>query len=83
MLTTSYRTMIANAPQNGDIKRNVKATLIILPSSLIAQWMEEIATHAEQRVFPKVMQYQSKLGVSQAILEDCQIVLTSYNEVRS
>lgn len=73
--------MIANPPRDEDKKRKTKATLIVVPSAVILQWMEEIRNHAEASMFPKVMHYKSSSGIDAAVLEDLDIVITSYHEV--
>jgi SNF2 family DNA or RNA helicase len=74
-------TMVGNPPTMEDIKKRQKATLIVLPSSAIKQWMEEIRTHVEERIFPRVMHYKASKEIPIVSIEDCDIVLTSYTEV--
>lgn len=38
-------TMVGNPPSPEDIRKNQKTTLVVLPSSAVNQWMEEVATH--------------------------------------
>jgi SNF2 family DNA or RNA helicase len=40
-------TMVGNPPTSADRERKVKCTLIVLPSSVIKQWMDEIRTHVD------------------------------------
>lgn len=73
--------MVGNLPQEDDLKRKKKATLIVAPSSVVNQWMDEIRVHAESSVFPKVYRYTSQSMVPPEILEDMDIVVTSYTQV--
>ncbi|TGO53614.1 hypothetical protein BCON_0120g00110 [Botryotinia convoluta] len=73
--------MVGNPPTEEDKKRGVMATLIVVPSSVISQWKEEIWNHVHEKVFPKVMQYKASMNVPEAVLKDLDIVVTSYTEV--
>ncbi|ESZ97694.1 hypothetical protein SBOR_1881 [Sclerotinia borealis F-4128] len=74
--------MVGNPPTKEDKQRNVKATLIVVPSSVISQWLEEIEIHVNcKKVFPKVMQYKASMHIPMAVLEDLDIVIASYTEV--
>lgn len=73
--------MVGNPPGAEDRARGVKATLIVVPATVIDQWIDEIKFHAETSTFPKVMHYRSSSKLSIKILEDLDIVVTSYNEV--
>lgn len=46
--------MVGNPPSPDDHKRGLHATLIVVPSSVIGQWMTEIRAHAEETTFPKI-----------------------------
>lgn len=60
-----------------------KATLIVVPSSILNQWLLEIKKHVKDDIFPSICTYKSsKAGAfSQAMIEGADIVLTTYNEV--
>ncbi|KAF4609822.1 hypothetical protein G7Y89_g15801 [Cudoniella acicularis] len=73
--------MVGNPPSAEDIERKVKATLIVVPAAVIDQWYDEIKFHAEERMFRKVLKYRSSAGLDVSILEDVDIVITTYNEV--
>lgn len=73
--------MVGNLPHDEDRKRGRGATLIIAPSSVINQWIDEIYVHANEAVFPKVLHYRAKSKISKTILESLDIVVTSYAEV--
>jgi hypothetical protein len=73
--------MVANPPGDKDRRRGVKATLIVVPSSVIDQWLDEIRTHADSRAFPKVMHYKKSSKISVEVLRDLDIVVTSYQAV--
>jgi SNF2 family DNA or RNA helicase len=73
--------MVGNPPSPDDVRKGMKATLIVVPSSVIDQWMYEIATHCHNDTFPKVMQYKASSKIPLAVLCDLDIVITSYTEV--
>ena len=73
--------MVGNLPQDEDLKRRRKATLIVAPCSLLDQWMDEIRVHAEKSLFPKIVRYTSRSNLSTDVLEDLDIVVVSYTEV--
>jgi SNF2 family DNA or RNA helicase len=73
--------MVGNPPGEKDRARGVQATLIVVPSSVIEQWLDEIRNHAEVSVFPKVMRYRASAKIPIPILRDLDIVVTSYQEV--
>jgi hypothetical protein len=73
--------MVGNPPTPEDLKRNVKATLIVVPAAVLDQWMDEIEFHTEQKVFKKVQRYKTSAQISEAVLQDMDIVVTTYNEV--
>ncbi|TGO88669.1 hypothetical protein BPOR_0148g00020 [Botrytis porri] len=73
--------MVGNPPTDEDRKRGVTATLIVVPSSVISQWLEEIRNHVHEKAFPKVMQYKASMNIPEAVLKDLDIVVTSYTEV--
>ncbi|TAQ90570.1 hypothetical protein B7494_g1097 [Chlorociboria aeruginascens] len=73
--------MVGNPPGQGDLKHGVKATLIVVPSSVILQWLDEIRLHVKEKIFPKIMHYKTSANIPLSVLEDLDIVLTSYNEV--
>ncbi|KAF7947862.1 hypothetical protein EAE96_008939 [Botrytis aclada] len=73
--------MVGNPPTEEDKKRGVTATLIVVPSSVISQWLEEIQNHVHEKVFPKVMQYKASMNIPENVLKDLDIVVTSYTEV--
>ena len=70
-------TMVGNPPSKEDIKAKTKATLIVLPASAIRQWQDEIEVHVEPGMFPKIMKYKAKFGLPLAVLQGCDIILTS------
>ncbi|TGO68172.1 hypothetical protein BOTNAR_0029g00400 [Botryotinia narcissicola] len=73
--------MVGNPPTEEDRKRGVTATLIVVPSSVISQWLEEIRNHVHEKAFPKVMQYKASMNIPENVLKDLDIVVTSYTEV--
>lgn len=74
--------MVGNPPTNEDRKRGVTATLIVVPSSVINQWLEEIRSHVDCiDGFRKVLQYKASMHIPRAVLMDLDIVVTSYTEV--
>ncbi|TVY51440.1 Helicase-like transcription factor CHR28 [Lachnellula cervina] len=73
--------MVGNPPTNLDLKRNIQATLIVVPAAVLDQWMDEIEFHTEPRLFSKVIRYRTNMQHSEAVLQDMDIVVTTYNEV--
>jgi SNF2 family DNA or RNA helicase len=73
--------MVGNPPGPEDIKRKVKTTLIVVPATVIDQWLDEIRVHAKRETFPKIMRYKSSAHIPMEVLEDLDIVVTSYSEV--
>jgi len=73
--------MVGNPPTTDDIQRGITATLIVAPSSIISQWIEELTLHTEPKTFPKVLHYKSSMKIPASVLSDCDVVLTSYTEV--
>ena len=73
--------MIGNPPMEADVQRKVKATLIVCPATLVQQWIEEIEKHAGKKTFPKVIRYKAAAGLTREVLQDLDIVVTSYHEI--
>jgi SNF2 family DNA or RNA helicase len=73
--------MIANPPADKDRKRLIQSTLIVVPSAVILQWLDEIRHHTEESMFPKIMHYKTSSKIPMAVLRDLDIVITSYTEV--
>jgi hypothetical protein len=73
--------MVGNLPTKEDLERNVKATLIVVPAAVLDQWMDEIRFHAEEKLFRKIQKYKTSSQLSLAVLQDMDIVVTTYNEV--
>lgn len=73
--------MVGNPPAEKDKVRHIKATLIVVPSAVIDQWLDEIRHHAEAATFPKVMRYKASSKIPIQVLRDLDIVVTSYQEV--
>lgn len=74
--------MVGNPPTEEDEKRGVTATLIVVPSSVVRQWLEEIEIHVDcKKIFPKVMQYKASMNIPESVLKELDIVVTTYTEV--
>ncbi|KAG4444481.1 hypothetical protein IFR05_000072 [Cadophora sp. M221] len=74
-------TIIANPPTPEQIAKNIKTTLIIVPSSLRSQWFREFKVHAPS-LGENVMQFKSALEDNTATrLKSNDIVLTTYWEL--
>lgn len=74
-------TLVGNPPTKDDIKQNRKATLIVVPSSVIIQWMKEIRKHVEEKAMARVLHYKRSQKLELIVLQDQDVVLTTYNEV--
>ncbi|KAE8441985.1 hypothetical protein EG329_004111 [Mollisiaceae sp. DMI_Dod_QoI] len=73
--------MVGNPPGAKDLARGTKATLIVVPAGVIDQWLDEIRHHTAPKAFQKILHYKTSAKVPRNILEDLDIVVTSYNEV--
>lgn len=73
--------MVGNPPSERDRLRGVNATLIVVPSSVIEQWLDEIRNHTEIAKFPKIMRYKASAKIPIEVLRDLDIVVCSYQEV--
>jgi SNF2 family DNA or RNA helicase len=73
--------MVGNPPGPEDMKRKIKTTLIVVPATVIDQWLDEIRVHAKRETFPKIMRYKTSARIPMEVLEDLDIVVTSYSEV--
>lgn len=78
---STLATMVGNPPAKEDIADRRKATLIVVPASLLSQWEAEIKVHVDEKIFQKVIPYKASSRISTNILSDCDIVLTSFSEV--
>ncbi|KAL9003629.1 MAG: hypothetical protein Q9188_003519 [Gyalolechia gomerana] len=75
-------TMVTNPPQASE---KHKSTLIICSPALMLQWRRELAVHASDNIFRKVLVHSgsSKLEGEgcEAVLEEADVVLTTYGQV--
>ncbi len=84
MPPTDHRTpacLVGNPPSKEDIAKGRKATLIVVPTAVIDQWIDEIRAHCKPETFRKVMRYKHRNAQPEAIVEDCDIVVTGYTDV--
>lgn len=76
--------MVENQPKR-DAKN--KTTLVVVPSSIIQQWLEEIAKHTDDGIMESVTIYKS--GSRILANDPCKelrkysVVITTYHEVSS
>jgi hypothetical protein len=73
--------MVGNPPGPEDVKRGVKATLIVVPAGVLNQWFDEIKYHASEKIFPKVLIYKTAMHIPMSVLQDLDIVLCGYGDV--
>jgi hypothetical protein len=71
--------MVGNPPTEEDIRRGITTTLIVVPSSVLHQWKEEIELHCD--ALPKVIIYKKSYRLTDSILRAMDVVLTTYTEV--
>ena len=73
--------MVSNPPERDSLRRT---DLIVASPALLAQWEDEFLEHLKKR--PAMMRYQGNSKVRgpglELIFERCDIVMTSYEEVR-
>jgi SNF2 family DNA or RNA helicase len=55
--------------------------LIVVPAGVIDQWLDEIRHHTHNHVFPKIIHYKGSSKIPVEVLQDLDIVVTSYNEI--
>ncbi|KAI9852139.1 MAG: hypothetical protein M1838_001763 [Thelocarpon superellum] len=65
-------TMIGNPPQKDD--HGLKTTLLVVPSSILHQWLDEIKKHVRPGIFKKVMVYKSADEMTMANLLDQDVL---------
>ena len=78
---TTLACICGNTPDKKSIKNRQKATLVVVPASLLAQWEAEIDRHVKSDFLGKVLVYKKKSGLKQRVVEDCDFVVTTYAEV--
>lgn len=75
--------MVENQPK---LEKKNQTTLIVVPSSIVRQWEEEIAKHTEDTILNRVMVWKSGSRIDTidivAALQSYPIVITTYQEVR-
>lgn len=66
-------------------KNAIKTTLIVVPSSLVNQWLDEIKLHCDEKYLGEVLEYtaQNRLKTSNTSkhLQQFEVVITTYSEV--
>lgn len=65
--------MVGNPPTPKEARLS-KITLLVVPSGIIRQWQDEIASHVDNHVFKKIMHYKANKEISIDILKDCDIL---------
>ncbi|KFY84973.1 hypothetical protein V500_08836 [Pseudogymnoascus sp. VKM F-4518 (FW-2643)] len=78
---STLATMVGNPPTEEAGVEMRKATLIIVPASLLSQWEAEIKVHVNEKIFPRVIPYKASSRIPANVLELCDIVLTTFTEV--
>jgi len=74
--------MVENQPKRGAKNRT---TLLVVPSSIVQQWLEEIAKHTDDDIMESVLIYKS--GSRIPVTDICKelrkysVVITTYHEV--
>lgn len=62
-----------------------KTTLIVVPGSIVQQWVEEIARHTDDNIMENVLVYKSGSRIDSPdvvqILRRFQVIVTTYHEV--
>ncbi|KAL8938358.1 MAG: hypothetical protein Q9216_003938 [Gyalolechia sp. 2 TL-2023] len=75
-------TIVTNPPQASEKHRS---TLIVCSPALILQWKRELAVHASDNIFKKVLVYSGASRLEgegyESVLEEADVVLTTYGQV--
>ena len=56
------------------MSKESKTTLLVVPSSLLSQWLDEIKKHVEEKTFSKILVYKARYRLSMANLNDQDII---------
>lgn len=74
--------MVENQPKP---QAKNKITLIVVPSSIVDQWVDELATHTEFGTLGSIIVHRSSshLNVADQVryLKGFQVIITTYHEV--
>ncbi|KAH8809176.1 SNF2 family N-terminal domain-containing protein [Xylogone sp. PMI_703] len=74
-------TILGNPPTQEHINQKQKSTLIVVPAAIIHQWKNEIEAHVVEGRLPRVLHYKRSQKLPMIIVQDQDIVLTTYTEV--
>ncbi|KAK3390189.1 transcription termination factor [Podospora didyma] len=66
----------ANKPSEEDIRQGAKTTLIVVPVNAVAQWIDEVIKHFNEKI--SVAHYKASNKQSRAWLDSNSIWITSY-----
>lgn len=80
---TTLACIVGNPPDSKSIKKRQKATLVVVPASLLKQWESEVEKHVKPEVLSKVQIYKKSSKLKLRVIEDCNIIITTYAEVLS
>jgi SNF2 family DNA or RNA helicase len=76
-------TMVGNPPTPGEKASGLGATLLVVPASVVSQWENEIRNHCKPGVFMKTQVYKRSSKICKEVLETCDIVITTYQELQN
>lgn len=66
--------LAANPPSNKDIAGGQKTTLIIVPATVVSQWISEIKKHLDKKVAGRVMHYKASKKLEDWMYEEADIM---------
>lgn len=79
---TTLACIVGNPPEPGP-KNRPKATLVVVPASLLKQWEDEVEKHVKPEYLSKVQIYKKSSKLKLRVVQDCDIVITTYAEILS
>lgn len=76
--------MVENQPKP---RAKNKTTLIVVPASIVEQWVKELALHTDEGIMDKIMVHKSgsRIDAPDVVraMREFQVIITTYHEVSS
>ncbi|KAI0132812.1 SNF2 family N-terminal domain-containing protein [Xylariales sp. AK1849] len=74
--------IVRNTPRRKDLLDSRRTTLIVVPPTLVAQWMSEIKYKTSRDVIKAYLPFRRAAKIPITTLEQQDIIVTTYDEVR-